>query len=206
MLNYILEQGELFLSKQLLLALYSLCLLAFCRHLTQHFVNIQLWASMSFLPKPMAQWQRERKGYAVFRKCALAACCVCVFMCVCVRKAAMTLTIWAVDRRKVYVVSLCFEMVVYPELCRRQTRDSVGSYLGLPQAAGCPCNAVFLKLWATRLSQPEIFVGHHLAVLFSSHAPPHLGFWCPAVTTFTWHSTKPNYCLSLILTGQPKCK
>lgn len=63
-----------------------------------------------------------------------------------------------------------------PALCHRQERDSVGSYLGLPQAAGRPCNAVFLKLWATHLSQPGIFIGHHLAVFFSSRPPLLFGY------------------------------
>lgn len=75
-----------------------------------------------------------------------------------------------------YVMSLCFEMAVHPALYRRQTRDSAGSYLALPQAAGCPCNAAFLELWATHLSQPELFIGHYLAVVFLSPASLP-GFW-----------------------------
>lgn len=133
-------------------------------HITLSILNFGPWCPSS--TSPWHSGRKKGKGYAVFMKCALAACCMCA------RKAPKTLTIWAVDRRKVYVMSFCFEMVVYPALYHRQTRDS-GSYLRLPQAAGCPCNAVFLKsgrhIWA-----PLNFLLATTTRLccFSSHPPP----------------------------------
>lgn len=47
------------------------------RHLTQARCQYWILDLDAISPKPVVQWQKERKGHVRFAKCALAACCVC---------------------------------------------------------------------------------------------------------------------------------
>lgn len=171
-----------------------------------HFVGI--WhSSLSILnfgpwcPSSTSPWHSGRekgKGYAVFMKCALAACCVCG------TKAPMTLTIWAVDRggRCMSCPSALRWLCTLPSITDKHGTQVV--ICACHKQLAAPAMQCFLKcgrhIWA---NLNFLLAATTWLCCFSSHPPP---FWVfDVLLSLRLHDTQQKQIISVVQfwPGQP---